>query len=351
MRTRVDSPKRYVTSDGRTIYAICIEVFRGFYGNVYFIDDGDRLVMVDCGSGNPDSSDALLKGIESIETELGRRLALEDLDAILITHGHMDHFGGLRFVREHTQCPIGIHELDRGVLSHHEERVVVASKQLRVFLGRSGVSEATIDGLMAMYLYPKGRFKSVDVDFFIEPGRGIDVPARDEENRSAFQIDAEVIHTPGHCPGQVCMRFDDIMLTADHVLSRITPHQSPESITMNMGLGHYLDSLDLIAEVEGVRLGLGGHEDPIDDVPSRALEIKELHNQRLEEILEVCTEPRTAAEISQSMFGGRNGYDVLLALEEAGAHVEHLHQLGRLVAANLDEIGDQDQPVIRYLAT
>ena len=348
MRTRVDSPKRYETSDGRTIYAICIEVFRGFYGNVYFVDDGDRLIMVDCGSGNPASSDNLVSGIRSIESELGRKLALEDLDAILITHGHMDHFGGLRFVREHTKCPVGIHELDRAVLAHHEERVVVASKQLRVFLGRSGVSQSTVDGLMAMYLYPKGRFKSVEVDFFLEPGEGIEVPAHEETGARGFHIDAEVIHTPGHCPGQVCLRFDDILLTADHVLSRITPHQSPESITLNMGLGHYLDALDLIATVDGIKIGLGGHEEPFSNVPERALEIKELHLQRLDEILAVCREPKTTAEISQSMFGGRNGYDVLLALEEAGAHVEYLHQLGRLVAANLDEIDDQDHPVIRY---
>ena len=33
MKTRVDSPTRHHTSGGRTIYAICTEVFPNFFGN------------------------------------------------------------------------------------------------------------------------------------------------------------------------------------------------------------------------------------------------------------------------------------------------------------------------------
>ena len=40
---------------------------------------------------------------------------------------------------------------------------------------------------------------------------------------------------------------------------------------------------------------------------------------------------------------------MLLALEEAGAHVEYLYQRGEVVAANLDEIEKDDSPVIRYI--
>ena len=41
-------------------------------------------------------------------------------------------------------------------------------------------------------------------------------------------------------------------------------------------------------------------------------------------------------------------YHVLLALEEAGAHVEDLYQRGELAAANVEEIEKQGQPVITY---
>ena len=47
---------------------------------------------------------------------------------IWLTHGHIDHLGGLRFVRRRTEAPVAVHVLDRRVLSRWEERVIVASK-------------------------------------------------------------------------------------------------------------------------------------------------------------------------------------------------------------------------------
>jgi glyoxylase-like metal-dependent hydrolase (beta-lactamase superfamily II) len=101
-----------------------------------------------------------------------------------------------------------------------------------------------------------------------------------DEGEAVAGID--VIHVPGHCPGQVCLRVDDILLTADHILSRITPHQAPESITLNTGLGHYLQSLHKIGRLDGVRLGLGGHELPIADIYQRINDIQAFHEMRLD---------------------------------------------------------------------
>jgi hypothetical protein len=41
-----------------------------------------------------------------------------------------------------------------------------------------------------------------------------------------------------------------------------------------------------------------------------------------------------------------NGYNVLLAIEEAGAHVEYLHQRGRLRIVNVDELESNNGPVV-----
>jgi glyoxylase-like metal-dependent hydrolase (beta-lactamase superfamily II) len=139
------------------------------------------------------------------------------------------------------------------------------------------------------------------------------------------------------------------MLTADHVLSRTTPHQAPESITNNMGLGHYLDSLTKISkEAANVRLALGGHEQPMPDLNGRIQEIRQSHEDRLNKILDICQEPKSIAEISKELFGKVGSYHVLLALEEAGAHVEYLYQRGELAAANLDQIQQNDHPIITY---
>lgn len=327
---------KFETSGGRTIYSFPVQSFPGLVNNIYLISSGDHLILVDCGSGIPEANEQLQAGITAVSDKYGSSISLPNVDMILITHGHIDHFGGLPFVRQFTKAPVGVHVLDRRVLSNHEERVVFASSRLEAFLESAGVSEKHRQELMKVYLFSKNYYSSIPVQFLLEEG----VPTIS---------DIGVYHVPGHCPGQVCLMVDDVMLTADHILSRITPHQAPETITNNMGLGHYLDSLTKIEKVEGIRLALGGHEDVMTDVYGRIQIIKQSHEDRLQKILDICSAPKSIVDISRDLFGRVQSYHVLLALEETGAHVEHLYQRGELVAANLDEIEKTSHPVVQYV--
>lgn len=331
----MSAPSRFVTGAGRIIYSFRVRSFPTLVNNIYIIDDGEGLILVDCGSGMPQANAELAAGFSAVSDAFGRAVSLADISTILITHGHIDHFGGLNFIRQHTDAPIGVHILDRRVLSNHEERVVFSYRRLETFLESAGVSAEQREALMSVYLFAKTYYRSTPVQFLLEEGQptigGIGV-----------------YHVPGHCPGQVCLAVDDVLLTADHVLSRITPHQAPESITHHMGLSHYLDSLGKIAALTDYRLGLGGHEEPIDDIPGRIGDIRHAHDERLGKIADICREPKSISEISRELFGRVDSYHVLLALEETGAHVEYLHQRGELVAANLEEIERTSHPVVQY---
>ncbi|KAA3660730.1 MAG: MBL fold metallo-hydrolase [Chloroflexi bacterium] len=328
--------KHFETNTGRIIYSFPVQSFPGLINNIMIITDGEQRILVDCGSGTPQANDELLAGITAVSEQHDPSIKFETLDTILITHGHIDHFGGLPFVRQFTDAPVGIHVLDRRVLSNHEERVVFASNRLDLFLESSGVSEKHRQELMQVYLFSKNYYRSIPVQFLLEEG-------------TPTVGDIGVYHVPGHCPGQVCLMVDDIMLTADHILSRITPHQAPESITNNMGLGHYLDSLTKIEQVEDIRLALGGHEEEMGDVYGRIHAIKQSHDSRLNKILDICQSPKSITDISRDLFGNVLSYHVLLALEETGAHVEYLYQRGELVAANLEEIESTSHPIVQYI--
>lgn len=336
--TALPPVERFVSSSGARIYRLPALAFADFVVYAYLVLESGPPTLIDTGSGFGDCTAHILSGIQTVRDTFGEVIAVTDIRRILISHGHIDHFGGLSALVEHTGAQeIGIHEIDRRVLTAYEERVIVATKDLRVYLERAGVDADRVQKLMEMYGFAKRHVKSVAVTHSLDEDAPLD--------------GMTFIHTPGHCPGQVCILLGDVLLTADHILARTTPHQAPESITHYTGLGHYLESLRKVERVPGVRLALGGHEEPIHDLYGRVAAIRESHLRKLgrvQDALRAHGGPATISDISKAMYPDRHGYDVLLALEEVGAHVEYLYQHARLAVANLDELEREYNPALKY---
>jgi glyoxylase-like metal-dependent hydrolase (beta-lactamase superfamily II) len=159
----------------------------------------------------------------------------------------------------------------------------------------------------------------------------------------------EFVHVPGHSPGQVLILLDELMLSGDHILAEISPHVAPERLSLNTGLGHYLDSLRRTRPLaERTRLVLGGHNPPFTDLAGRVDEIRDLYRGRLARVLELTASARSVAEIAKELFGPTGGYHRLLALEEAGAYVEYLHQRGSLGVPDFDRLEAEQPGPVRY---
>ncbi len=324
------------TRSGARVFRLPLEAFPGFWACAYLVVTDDLRLLIDTGSGVESANEGLLTGFRWVGEVLGQPFGPENLTHILITHGHIDHFGGLGFLKTRTDAKVGVHELARRTLTNYEERLAVASSRLERFLAQAGVRAERRQELLAMYTLPKMFFHSVPVDFTYEAAGMRLGPL-------------EMLYTPGHCPGHVVMRLDEVLFAGDHILAEISPHQSPESITLSTGLGHYLASLRLVEGwLEGVRLALGGHKRPVEDIPARIAAIRETHRKRLNDLLGFLETPHTVAEASRFMFGKVGGYNVLLAISEAGAHVEYLYERGFLGIDNLQEVEADPEAPVRY---
>ena len=333
---QLPAPAHFKSSSGVDIYRLSMTLFpNGFVGHAFILDGVGDLTLVDCGSGMGTSNDDLVAGFDEINRRFNRSYKLADIERIIITHAHIDHFGGLAFVKRHTDAVVGIHELDRSVLTNFRERVIGATKALGFFFDHAGVQPALRERLFHMYGFAKRHSGSIKVDINILDEMVID--------------GMEFIHTPGHCSGLVCIRLGDILLSADHVLSHTTPHQSPESIVHNMGLDHYFDSLRKLRKFDGIRLALGGHEDAIPDLYQRIDDIRDSHMRKLDRVRKILRDngaPMSISQVTQRMYPDVRDYHILLALEEVGAHIEYLFQHGYLFIANLEEFESESNAAV-----
>ncbi|HET9909954.1 MAG TPA: MBL fold metallo-hydrolase [Anaerolineales bacterium] len=316
------------TAGGAKIHRISLEVFPDFWAYVYLVLKDELSVLIDCGSGTDSSHAGLLSGLEQAG------LTPSDLSHILLTHAHIDHYGGLSKLKPLTDAKVGVHELDLQTVAHHEAKVALVSRRLGSFLTEAGLSEETCDQLLSIYRFTKALYQSVPVDFTFGQAQG----GADEET-DVLLNSFEMIHLPGHCPGHVAIRLDDFIFCGDMVVEGVTPHLIPESIEPNNGLDHYLESLNRFQIwANGTRLIFNGHDEVISDLPVRIDSTYQNLIRRMSKALDALSEPLTTAEVCTAVYGETGGYNQLLVIEKTGAYIEYFYQHGMIGITNTDEV-------------
>lgn len=331
--------QRFESRTGVRFYRIPCQALPDLSGRVHLVLNAGPPTLVDTGIGSPRSIHQIEDGLEAVRTEFGERFAVSDIRRILITHGHIDHIGGLaEFVRR-TDAEVHVHPLDSRAVASFDEHAVLSTKATHAFFRRAGAGEELQTLAVELFGHERGRSRSVPVTGYLADGQVID--------------GLRVIHTPGHSPGHVCLLADDVLLCADHVLPVTVTQQWPESIGAYNGLGHYLESLDKLRRVEGVRVALGGHEAPVEDVYQRIDHLRDTQHRRLQRVhdmLHNADEPLTIRQIAARMYTQAHGVHSVLALMDAGARVEYLFDRGDLTVANLNEVELDDAIAFRYIA-
>lgn len=135
--------------------------------NCYLVycEESSECAVVDPGA----EPERIIRQISSLELE----------PVILIdTHGHVDHVGANKDIKEKYDIPLCIHSLDSRMLDN------ILATTMGLFLGAK---------------------KSPEPDRFLEDGELIPIG----------KSHLKVIHTPGHSPGSVSLSGDGFLLSGD----------------------------------------------------------------------------------------------------------------------------------------
>ena len=158
-------------------------------------DSSDKCIVVDPGA----DSDCLLAQV---------RARGKQVEAILLTHGHFDHVGGVSAIREATGCKVYLHRADLDLPVHMT----------------AGLLSAT--------------------DYYDEG-----------DALSLAGLNLQVLHTPGHTPGSVCLVCEDVIFSGDTLFAGTCGRTDfPGGSYSQM-----LQSLKRLAAMEGNFQVLPGH--------------------------------------------------------------------------------------------
>lgn len=147
----------------------------------------------------------------------------------------------------------------------------------------------------------------------------------------------------GHAPEHLTLwsRDDALVIAGDQIISSISPNIGVYPTEPDADpLGEWLDSCArLSALARPDQLVLSGHKLPFTGLPTRMRQLAENHHGALKRLEKHLATPRTAAQCFPPLFKRRiDGGTYGLALVEAVAHLNHLHQAGR-VTRTLDDDG------------
>jgi glyoxylase-like metal-dependent hydrolase (beta-lactamase superfamily II) len=160
--------------------------------------------MIDSGWDSPESLVALKEGLNA------DRLRLQDIKWVVVTHVHPDHYGLASKIRQLYGAKVAMHRIEAGLIDLRYVNFTELLNQLEEMLRLNGVPQEELPQLKEASLWARQFVTPDQPEIMLEDG--------DKISNGSFEI--EVLLTPGHSPGHICLYEPrkKLLFTGDHVL-------------------------------------------------------------------------------------------------------------------------------------
>ncbi|HUG86706.1 MAG TPA: MBL fold metallo-hydrolase [Euzebya sp.] len=299
--------------------------------NVYVIEDGDGVTLVDAGWDGPVARAAVQRGLDAAGADI------TDVRRILITHVHYDHIGQATALRREGAQAYWLGEGEKATFTNLITDPLASRLRRMEELLRYGAEPLVRTGLTQA----DAPEDPLDWD---HPDRW----AIEGDHAPLLDGALEIINTPGHTIGHQCYvhRGRRVLFAGDHVLPHITPSIGLEGVVNRQSLADFLSSLAKVRNLD-VDLVLPAHGEVFTDLSGRVDQLTTHHDQRLAACAAAVGAATTTAYAvamqlpwtrRETPFDQLNHFNQVLATWETAAHLELLHARGTLRRVVTDDI-------------
>ena len=287
--------------------------------NLWVLDAGDGWAIVDTGVNLGASKKAW-------EMLFAGPMAGKPVTRVIVTHYHPDHLGLAGWLCRRWNVPLEIARTEYLLARTLTLDVRDAPPPEAVdFSVRAGWPEEAVDTMRAK---PWGNFHKI-----VSPMPAGFKRIRDKDVLTIGSRRWRIVTGRGHAPEHSCLVSEDnIMISGDQVLPRITSNVSVYPTEPYADpLGAWLESIETLRHIDPDVLVLPAHNEPFTGLHTRLDQLRDDHTDKLEKLLTLCAEPRTAFESFSTLFRkpiGESDYGI--ATGEAVAHLHWLEERGKI---------------------
>lgn len=277
----------------------------------------DPVTLVDAGPLTEEAWQALEAGLRR------RKLRVADVERVLLTHGHHDHFGLAGRIADASGARLLGSRLDRRGFHMKRNAKLLLEKMTRAGFGilERFATVAAVTGIDSLAA-PLEAWDALD---------GGEVLAGD-----GYEI--RVRATPGHTPGSLTFEVAGagLLFTGDTVLHKITPNAVVDEDPERPGetfrsVSRYFESIGTLEAERGPVTYLTGHGRSIPNPRAHFASQRERYRAREESILRsLASGPRCVREIVAELFPRVQTINVYLAYSEVLGFLMHLEDSGRV---------------------
>lgn len=277
--------------------------------------------IVDPGPGSEEAWSTLLAGLEE------HGLTPADIEQVLVTHPHPDHFGLAKRLRDEGASVLTT-PASAEIIADFAGRLEYEQDFFTDFFESHGMAATTAETVTELSESFLSFAPAVETDVLLDDGETITIDGVELTTESVV----------GHAPGEAIFTFETDgerqAIVGDHVLGEITPNPlllPPEEDHDERPrvLPAYNRSLDSLQERAFDRL-LPGHREVIADPPNRIAEIRAAHEDRTANVDALVEGPTTAVEVMEGLFGDLPLTEYFPAMSEAIGHLDVLEGRGKV---------------------